>query len=271
MRAVWVSLSALGVSPASRSLARLWSLGVRHVELAIGPLAERGMDRLVQEYQRRGVEFRAHHAFALDGPSSTFDLVRSLDEDEMRARLDWLAENGIKVYSVHAGSYDEGMSRAEAYEVFLSRLAWLTACCAERGIRLGVETMFAMPPSSRRANLLVGLDEIDRFLRDAPEVPLVVDMAHLNIWPDDTLERRLEVFRRARGRVLEVHVSDNDGRRDLHTLTSERSWWWPFREVFPDDAPIVIESRVEGSDERLRSQLGLLSSGLGGAPQGGPR
>jgi sugar phosphate isomerase/epimerase len=181
----------------------------------------------------------------------------------MLARLDWLHDHNIKIYSIHGGCHDEGVERGQAYALFLEQLAWLDARCQERGITLGVETMFAMPSSSRRANLLVGLDEVDQFLRDNERVPLVVDLAHLGLWPQDSPARRLEVFHRARGRILEVHVSDNDGQRDLHTAISERAWWWPFGDVLPEAVPVVVETRLDGPGRpSLNTQIALLSRWL---------
>lgn len=251
-----VSLSAFGVVSAEVALSRAFAAGVREVELAIGPEPSGDLGALVRGYQGRGVSFRAHHAFSFQAPTRPFDLVRNFEEGAMVHRLDWLARHGVTAYSVHAGSYDAG-PREAAYALMVQRLDWLEARCGERGIDLGVETMFAMPKGSRRQNLLVGLDEISRLLRDAPSLGLVVDLAHLAIGSDPP-ERRLAVFECGRGRILEVHVSDNDGRRDLHTPLSPATWWWPFRSAIPTDVPIVLESRIRNAD--LRGQLALLAA-----------
>jgi sugar phosphate isomerase/epimerase len=258
-----VSFSALGPVSSSRALERLHDAGVREVELAIGPRYERSFESTLRAYQHRGVRVRAHHAFPCAWDHGPFDLARAWDRDAMLARLDWLHAHAISAFSVHGGSYDEADAREGAYARFLSAIEWLARACRERGITLGVETMFPMPPASRRENLLSGPEELASFLRDDSRVHLVIDLAHIGLWRA-TDQARLAAIAMARGRVLEVHVSGNDGRRDLHSALSTQCWWWPHRRELLAQHPVVLETRVDGRGEpTLESQLELLDALFG--------
>jgi sugar phosphate isomerase/epimerase len=76
-----------------------------------------------------------------------------------------------------------------------------------------------------------------------PDIDLVVDMAHLNVWRTPILSEKLQVLQIAQNRILEIHISDNDGYRDTHTTIGDHTWWIPYITTFPTHVPIVLESR----------------------------
>jgi sugar phosphate isomerase/epimerase len=73
---------------------------------------------------------------------------------------------------------------------------------------------------------------------------MVLDLSHLNIWPQEQLEERLEVIRQLSDSLLEIHISDNDGDRDIHTAISDQTWWLPWRNLLPRSVPFVLETRL---------------------------
>jgi len=96
-----------------------------------------------------------------------------------------------------------------------------------------------------------------------PDINLVVDMAHLNIWKTPTLSEKLQVLQIAQNRILEIHISDNDGYRDTHTTIGDRTWWIPYITTFPTHVPIVLESRMNRqSAEQVRRQIETVQSRL---------
>jgi hypothetical protein len=119
--------------------------------------------------------------------------------------------------------------------------------CLSHKIELGVETMYPTYNENRRY-FLDDLDSIKRLKAIFPDLKWVLDLAHLNLWrlPDGTLARsgRLEAIDLIKDRLLEIHLSDNDGRRDLHTAISEKTWWLPHLEILPVSIPYVLETRL---------------------------
>ena len=88
-------------------------------------------------------------------------------------------------------------------------------------------------------------------------------MAHLNMWRTPTLSEKLQVLQIAQNRILEIHISDNDGCRDTHTTIGDRTWWMPYTTTFPTHVPFVLESRMNRqSTEQVQQQIEAVQSRL---------
>lgn len=240
---LWVSLSAYGGISTRQILAIFEQAGIRSVELAIGPRPDQDTLQAIVDYQERGFRYRAHHAFVWGDRHRPFNLTDSLmDWSELQARVEWIAAIGITEYSVHAGHYAWDGDREMAYGQFLQNLERLYALCRSVEIILGVETMYPTNDRIGHLYLLDSKQEINCFCQDMPDMKLVIDLAHLNIWAgneDDKLGLLDDV-----SRILEVHISDNDGQRDLHSRITPNTWWMPWRERIPKQVPWVLESRM---------------------------
>ena len=86
------------------------------------------------------------------------------------------------------------------------------------------------------------------------DLVLAVDVSHLYIQQQAGVLSPTQLDRvLSYGRVAEVHVSANDGRRDLHRQVTADSFWlgWA-RERYGDGVPVVCESYLQriSSDER---------------------
>lgn len=86
-------------------------------------------------------------------------------------------------------------------------------------------------------------------------LPLAVDVSHLWIQRSaGVLSRR--TWRRIRryGRVTEIHLSDNDGRRDLHRpVTADTFGLGWARDRADDGIPVVLECRFHHLDDATRA------------------
>ena len=254
MNPLWVSLSAYGGVTTLQALSVLWAAGIRQVELAIGVKPSPDAVEVLRHYQQQGMQYRAHHAFVWIGQRS-FNLAQSFDASYFERLTDWLVTMDITAYSVHAGSFSPSDEPKAAYARFLKNVEQLEQLCSERGIRLGVETMYPPELDSTSQYLLQNTAQVKQLLQDLPNIELVVDMAHLNIWKKETIPEKLQLLELACNRLLEIHISDNDSYRDSHTAITERTWWVPYAAMFPPLVPLVLESRMNRQSALAVRQL----------------
>ncbi len=243
MNSVWVSLSTYGGVTTKDALSVFWEAGMRQVELAIGVKPSPNTTAILRHYQDQGMKYRAHHAIVWE-EHRPFNLAQSLNVPYFERLTDWLAMMNIQAYSVHAGSYPPAGNRSIAWFTFLENLACLLQLCRDRRIRLGVETMYPALAGEGKQYFLQDAPEVDQVLHALPELGLVVDMAHLNLWQHTPVEVKLNLLQQYSHRLLEVHVSDNDGHRDSHTPIHKHTWWVSHAALMPPDVPVVLESRM---------------------------
>lgn len=259
MNHLWVSLSSYGGVTTRTALEVLWAAGIRHVELAIGVKPTPDTTAVLQHYGQLGMQYRAHHAIVWEEHRS-FNLAERFDLNYFERLTDWLAAMPISAYSVHAACIDVNHSDAQIAQ-FFEHLTQLDQLCRERSIRLGVETMYPTLHDHAQRYFMQNLAEIEQFLTVMPNVDLVIDLAHLHLWHDCSIPEKLQVLQSSNNRLLELHISDNDGIRDNHTQISEATWWLPHIAHFPIDIPIVLESRMNGQTvEQVHQQAQRIQS-----------
>jgi sugar phosphate isomerase/epimerase len=249
---MYLSLSAYGGVSTREALTVFWSAGIRYVELAIGPRPDIDAVQAIQDFRQQGMVYRAHHAFVWSDRHHPFNLAHQQDWNYFQILTDWLASLGITAYSVHGGSFPTRSDcpmgtlceRTKAYAKFLENVHFLHQLCQARGIVLGVETMYPTLPSSGKENLLDNADEVTQFCLDAPDIKIVLDLAHLNIWHHHSQQAKLKWLKLPPERLLEIHISDNDGRQDIHSRITQKTWWVSHIAQFPIRVPIVLESRL---------------------------
>lgn len=123
--------------------------------------------------------------------------------------------------------------------------AWLARAAAEGWV------LEVMPPGWILSD--------DQDIRDALElgVRLAVDISHLHILrtqgrlSEATLRRLLDA-----DTIDEVHVSDNDGRLDLHRPSTAETPWLPWaQDRGREGVPLVIECYLHRCDDDARRRL----------------
>ncbi|NEQ25093.1 MAG: TIM barrel protein [Microcoleus sp. SIO2G3] len=273
MKPLWVSLSTYGGVTTGEALQVLWAAGVRHIELAIGVKPSPDTTATLRHYQQQGMHYRAHHALVWEevrpkAAKLPFNLANSFDKRYFERLTDWLAAMNITAYSVHAGSFTRADDPTDAYDRFVTHLEKLRQLCGDRQIRLAVETMYPNMAAEGSQYLIQNAVQVEQLLQDLPDIDLVVDMAHLNIWKAESILQKLQLLDRFDNRLLEIHISDNDGQRDSHTTISDRTWWLPYAPLFPPDVPIVLESRMNRwSVEQVRQQVQTVQAIVNGRTQ----
>jgi len=241
---LYLSLSAYGGVSTREALTIFWNAGVRHTELAIGPRPDADATQAIEDFRKLGMVYRAHHAFVWSARHYAFNLAQPQDWKYFEQLTDYLASIDVSAYSVHGGNFSKTTERTKAYTTFVENIHYLHQLCLKRDIVLGVETMYPTPPISSVENLLDNATELAQFCQDTPQIKIVVDLAHLNIWHhkneimlNQWLELPLE-------RLLEIHISDNDGRQDIHSQITDATWWLSQITHFPKGISLVLESRL---------------------------
>ena len=247
---LYLSLSAYGSVSTRQALTVFAEAGVQKVELAIGVKPDADASIAIQTSRQQGMQFRAHHAFVWQSQHRPFNLALPLKMDHFERMADWLAEQAITAYSVHPGHY-RGDSRSgrlrqpeAAWQLFLANLEKLDAIFKQRQIELAVETMYDSSKESGQRYFLDSLDSIKALRSTMPDLKWVLDLSHLNIGWDDRIEERLKVIDCIADRLSEIHISDNDGQRDLHARITDKTWWIPWRDRLPKGIPLVLETRL---------------------------
>ncbi len=184
---------------------------VRTVELSIGALPVARPNELAERWHyRERFDFIAHHAF----PGGPGRMLRPGSPDLAW----WLWTWRVRRYSAHPPA------RKHCDDMW----AWaqsMRESLAEYRIAFAVETMYE-PRTRSEAESTGGhhlstpaevMDFCDRAAADGWKRPLVIDASHLHIgwcggtWTEGDIDRLLGA-----GLADELHVSMNDGRRDLH-------------------------------------------------------
>lgn len=106
------------------------------------------------------------------------------------------------------------------------------------GIPVGIEGHY---PTPRGIYLLDSWTDYKVLLNSG--VNYALDLSHLQILAEQTKMYHTGLMREllSSAHCLEVHVSDNDGRRDSHKLLEQEPWWWPLLKYVHPNAVIFSE------------------------------
>ena len=160
---------------------------------------------------------------------------------------------------VHPGQYRDNPE--VAWQQFLENLERLNAICKQRQIELAVETMYVSSKESRQRYFLDDLESIQALRSAILDLKWVLDLSHLNIGWNDRIEERLKVIDCIADQLSKIHISDDDGQRDLNSWITDETWWIPWLDRLPTGIPIVLETRlnhlpapaIRAEYERVRS------------------
>jgi sugar phosphate isomerase/epimerase len=254
---LWVSTACLkGDRALPHVLARYHAMGLRQIEIS-APHPYMTLDELaalIDRYQAEGVRFIFHNYFPAPERSIILNLT-SADRAKREAAWQIVANatalarrTGVPLYGVHPGYLRDGTANEQTGMFdFAGRARSLDDCldvitgdfrrfyadlgleAANARVFLALENLFP-DRDGRPTSIMCTLDEIERVIAAyaSTDLGILVDLAHLGISAgllgfdrEEFLDRLLA----AHGdRVYEVHLSDNDGRADLHEKLSRETW-----------------------------------------------
>jgi sugar phosphate isomerase/epimerase len=246
---IYLSTSCFKKKPIDDAIRACGDLSNKAVELS-APHPFQSLDEIEQiliKYKKAGYSMTLHNYFP--PPEKSFVLNMAAKDDETRNSSKGLIYNalnlckaaGSNVYGIHAGylasakAGEDGVfkfaDQEERYEDSLERATTfvneVNSSFVEKDITFLIENLF--PTRTRKTSLFCTVTEIREFMKLVPEtVGLLLDLGHLNVSSTILgfdrfafLEEYLDIFGE---RVLEVHISENDGWKDEHLPLKDNSW-----------------------------------------------
>lgn len=258
---------------------------VRGIELASGlVLSDADLERL----HGHEMAWLVHNY--VPAPAEPFTLNLASAEPATRARSMALATAAIRLaaaigapfYSVHSGFIAELLpdqlgragealgvpeitpeQRAQALDRFEAAVLPLADEADAQGIDLLLENNVAETAPVAAALLNVTGEAINACLDrlDHPRIGLLLDLGHARVAATALGQDPHELVEEVAARVRCLHLSENDGHRDLNLPFDETAWFWPHLERFRH-LPWVVEAyRLEPSV--LAEQVALLEQSFG--------
>lgn len=213
---MFISLSAYGATDLATSLNTLHQAGVRKVQLSVGVRPGAHL-HVLDEFP---FEYMVHSNFPLGKEQFNYDLVSNPGFLESFKQMFAFCESqGLKQYSFHTGQY-RNLPETEAYKRFVENLAKVSNVAKDYGVTTAVETMY--PSNSDTRWVLDTENQIRQFLSEDLPVGIVADAAHVFIGiTQGVMSPRLMQDLLDSPKLAEIHVSSNDGRRDIHEPVSQ--------------------------------------------------
>ena len=132
-------------------------------------------------------------------------LVRKAAMDELRRCIDVAQTVGAPLCTTHFMGWPRHLSEKDGYEYYRQLYTILVKHGAERGVAVAMENM----PHNKHQ-----LKHFREVFQRVPNLKLLLDVGHVNVQTARSLTR--DYLFALVDRLAHVHLSDNDGERDLH-------------------------------------------------------
>jgi len=192
-----------------REIARAAKLGMDYLELTLEPPYTVADDLNPAEVRRwlgdRGLDVVGHTAYYLPLASPLKRLRRAALE-ELRRNWEVFAALGITQATVHPDHrFPNGYTVADIVARNIETFGELARWGKELGVTVLVENLDGIWGQPKHLRAL---------LAAVPELGWTLDIGHANLGVPQN--RTVELLRTCGARLRHVHLSDNDGHRDLH-------------------------------------------------------
>lgn len=228
------------------SLAKEW--GVGRVELSGGMARS---DTIIEDVKATdGLELLVHNYFPPPPKAFVLNLASEdpetleLSRSHVRRAVDLSQSLSARHYSVHAGfaarvkpehlgvkiPAEARTNKKRADEIFRQSVGDLAAYAAERGVRILIENNVVEPGNlvdgRNEMLLLAQADEIVEFMEDmgGDNLGILVDLGHAHVSSNSLGYDLTEFCNKVAPYTEALHLSDNDGRRDLNKPFDTKSW-----------------------------------------------
>lgn len=279
---IYISSTASSKDKIKDAILELVQLGFLNIELSGGTKFYSGIENDLLDFKRKyNLNFLIHNYF----PPSSDNFVMNVASRNKRERestfglirkaIRLAKKLGNDLYTFHAGydtslseknglfykkvTLEEDGSKENTKADFYNSLDFLLSQVRESNFRLGVENFF--PINGVINSFLQSPEDIVEFLKlytEEPKMGLLLDLGHLEITANylgfDKFKVIEAVFSKYPKKIFEIHISENNGSRDLHQLSDVNSWQIELisRNKFLRNIPIVFEWRRSSNKQTYR-------------------
>ena len=285
----YLSTSCFGRSYVSDAIRQCHEISPHRIEIS-APHHHQTLDELeeiLKGFRENGYALTLHNYFP--PPEESFVLNMAAGDDIGKACTQALVKGALRLaiaagsplYGIHAGylaradakadgtfAFDDELSPyGEALERAVAFINEIAPAYEEAGVRFLVENLFPSP--KKRHSLFCSLEEIREFMSQIPKsVGLLLDLGHLNVSSgimefdrDLFIDNYLTEFA---DRLVEVHISENEGLKDEHLSVKKGSWQLEaLKSIHQQNQPFdtnrvyCVEARNSTHDE-LRASISLV-------------
>ena len=252
-----------------------------NIELSGGSQYEpRLLDKLVKLKREKGFNFLIHNYFP---PPEKHFILNVADTSEqtrgfIRKTVGYVESLGIDYYSVHAGlkrdfkkfknelPYGPSGKRYSLNGIYQNEI-WFRKEFPE--IKLALENSYPHNPNMETA-FVIHIDEIVEYLESGVNTYLLFDLGHLKvssrILDFNYIEAVELIFEKYIDRVLEIHLSENQGESDKHEIVfSDSIQYLLIRDnsdlIRKKNINVTIEAR-NYSIENIQESFNLMNEAL---------
>jgi len=250
---LYVSSSIINSESVEHCLTELINVDIRNIELSGGTKYCASLLTILKSYKKKySLNFLIHNYF----PPSKKDFVLNIASNNRGTRLKSInfvkrsidLAHGLEIdcYTLHPGYARElraaqesdyfiadgypGISPAYASAIMFESLLEIRKYAVKRGVRIGLENLFPIddaPDSSLLCTPAEIIQFLDYFDQDN-NIGFLLDLGHLVISAnyfgfdkDKFIETLSKGFQH---KIVEIHLSGNDGKKDQHTPLTPNSW-----------------------------------------------
>lgn len=259
MNNIFVSTACLkGDKSYDRVLNEFLNNEIKNIELTgVHPYTDENvLEKLIKNYMNKGARFTFHNYFPPPKKPIVLNYLTQNPELKMKCQeiirnaINLAKKTGVKIYAFHPGYYREAEMNEKGYfdffgnerrnfeygldvfkKDFVNFYKTLKIGSKQNDISLGFENLFPNPDGTNDS-FMCTFEEISKVFNHAKKenikLKLLIDLGHLaisaNFLKFDRIEFLNNVLNNYGDNIFEVHISENDGVRDLHNRINVDSW-----------------------------------------------
>lgn len=279
---IYISSAAVKSSSIENSVKKLARIGIRNIALSGGTSYSDNILKKLKDLKKEfSLNILIHNYF----PPSKKDFVLNIASNNKVTRLksinfvkksinlardleiDWYTLHpgyAIELHTAQKSDYfiadnSQSISPELASTNMFESLSEIREYAVEQGVRIGLENLFPIDNAPTSSLLCLPADIIqflDYFSKD-DNIGFLLDLGHLSISAnyfgfnkDKFIETLSKEYQH---KILEIHLSGNDGKKDQHTLLAPDCWQLrAVRRFDLEKTPITIECRGFNTKELLK-------------------
>lgn len=278
---VYISTSCLSyLGDLEKILGIYERLGVRNVELGSWCNTIKNVEGIIRKFRFSFIVHNyfpgAPRPFVLNLASSNPRILKATLSHAKRA-IKLCSAIGSNLYSIHSGYLQDpdadykfhpaGITtrREKSFQTFVQSLKELLAYARKNNVRLAVENNAPVTVEGgdvERYSLMCRRQELEKFLNEKSlkDIRLLLDLGHLNIRYNEFIGLKTgSLLKLVKARVALIHLSGNNAKEDQHKVIYGEDKLLDLVRLFPEEIPVVLESR-KLAVKQIKESISLLAS-----------